>query len=79
MKGNIDKALDFMTEMFLKSFYFASLMLVISFISKFFIGIFNEDIAEKVFFINILIGLIPFVIIFLLFSILILVECIIYD
>lgn len=79
MKDNIDKALDFMTEMFLKSFYFASLMLVISFISKFFIGIFNEDIAEKVFIINISIGLIPFVIIFLLFSILILIECIIYD
>lgn len=79
MKDNIDKALDFMTEMFLKSFYFASLMLVISFISKFFIGIFNEDIAEKVFIINISIGLIPFAIIFLLFSILILIECIIYD
>lgn len=79
MKDNIDKALDFMTEMFLKSFYFASLMLVISFISKFFIGIFNEDIAEKVFIINFSIGLIPFVIIFLLFSILILIECIIYD
>lgn len=79
MKDNIDKALDFMTEMFLKSFDFASLMLVISFISKFFIGIFNEDIAEKVFIINISIGLIPFAIIFLLFSILILIECIIYD
>lgn len=79
MKDNIENALDFLDKMSVRLFYFASLMFVISAISSLFIIMFNEDIARKVFFINMLIGIIPLMINILFFIILFLIECIIYN
>ena len=71
MKENIENALDVLTKLFKRLFFFAVLIFVISVISLLFIIIFNEDIAIKVFYINILIGLIPVSIVFLIITILI--------
>lgn len=78
IKDNIENALDFLDKMSVRLFYFASLMIVISAISSLFMIMFNEDIAIKVFLINILIGIIPLMINILFFIILFLIECIIY-
>ena len=78
MKDNIDKDLDFLDKLSIRLFYFASLMVVISVISPLFMIMFNKDIAIKVLFINILIGIIPLMINILFFIILFLIECIIY-
>ena len=78
MKNKIDKALDFLDKMTVRLFYFAFLMVVISAISLFFNSMSNEDIAIKVFFINMSIGIIPLIIVLLLSIILFLIECIIY-
>lgn len=78
MKDNIDNALDFLDKMSVRLFYFAFLMVVISAISSLFMIMFNEDIAIKVFFINMSIGIIPLMIILLLSIILWLIEVIIY-
>ena len=78
MKDNIDNALEFLDKMVIRLFYFASLMVVISAISSLFMIMFNEDIAIKVLFINMSIGIIPLMIVLLLSIILFLIECIIY-
>lgn len=78
MKDNIDNALEFLDKLTVRLFYFAFLMFVISAISSLFIIMFNEDIARKVFFINMLIGIIPLMIVILLSIILFLIECIVY-
>lgn len=78
MKDNIDNALDFLDKMTVRLFYFAFLMVVISVISSLFMIMFNEDIAIKVLFINMSIGIIPLMIILLLSIILWLIEVIIY-
>lgn len=78
MKDKIDKALEFLDKLSVRLFYFAFLMIVISAISSLFMIMFNEDIAKKVFFINMLIGIIPLMIVLLLSIILFLIECIIY-
>ena len=78
MKDNIDNALEFLDKMAIRLFYFASLMVVISAISSLFMIMFNEDIAIKVLFINMSIGIIPLMIVLLLSIILFLIECIIY-
>ena len=78
MKDNIENALNFLDKISVKLFYFAALMVVISAISLFFSIMFNKDIAIKVFCINILIGIIPLMIVILLFIILFLIEDIIY-
>lgn len=78
MKDNIENALNFLDKLTERLFYFAFLMFVISAISSLFMIMFNEDIARKVFFINMSIGIIPLMIIILLSIILFLIECIIY-
>lgn len=78
MKNKIDKALDFLDKLTVRLFYFAFLMVVISAISLFFNSMSNKDIAIKVFFINMSIGIIPLMIVLLLSIILWLIEVIIY-
>ena len=78
MKDNIENALDVLDKLAKRLFYFAALMVVISAIILFFNIMFNKDIAIKVFFINMSIGIIPLMIVLLLFIILFLIECIIY-
>lgn len=78
MKNKIDKALEFLDKLTVRLFYFAFLMVVIGAISLFFNSMSNEDIAIKVFFINMSIGIIPLMIVLLLSIILFLIECIIY-
>ena len=78
MKNKIDKALEFLDKMTVRLFYFAFLMVVIGAISLFFNSMSNKDIAIKVFFINMSIGIIPLIIVLLLSIILFLIECIIY-
>lgn len=78
MKNNINKVLKFLNDLFERIFWFAILMLLIAFISIFLIGIFNFDIALIVFFFNLFIGFIPFVIIILFIAILNLIKLIIY-
>ena len=78
MKDNIDKALEFLDKLTVRLFYFAFLMVVIGAISLFFNSMSNKDIAIKVFFINMSIGIIPLIIVLLLSIILFLIECIIY-
>lgn len=78
MKNNIDNALEFLDKLTVRLFYFAFLMVVISAISLFFSSMSNKDIAIKVFFINMSIGIIPLIIVLLLSIILFLIECIIY-
>lgn len=78
MKDNIDKALEFLDKLTVRLFYFAYLMVVISVISSLFMIMFNENIAIKVLFINMSIGIIPLMIILLLSIILWLIEVIIY-
>lgn len=78
MKDKIDTALDVLDKMTVRLFYFAFLMIVISAISSLFMIMFNEDIARKVFFINMSIGIIPLMIVLLLSIILFLIEVIIY-
>ncbi len=78
MKDNIDNALDLLDKLTVRLFYFAFLMVVISVISSLFMIMFNEDIAIKVLFINMSIGIIPLMIILLLSIILWLIEVIIY-
>ena len=68
-KDNIDNALEFLDKMTVRLFYFAFLMVVISAISLFFSSMYNKDIAIKVFFINMSIGLIPLIIVLLLYII----------
>ena len=79
MKDNIENALDVLDKLAKRLFYFAVLMVVISVISPLFMIMFNKDIAIKVLFINMLIGIIPLMIVLLLFIILFLIECIIYS
>ena len=79
MKDNIENALNFLEKISVRLFYFASLMVIISAISLLFMIMFNKDIALKVFLINISIGIIPLMIVLLLFIILFLIEDIIYD
>ena len=79
MKDNIENALNFLEKISIRLFYFASLMVIISAISLLFMIMFNKDIALKVFLINISIGIIPLMIVLLLFIILFLIEDIIYD
>ena len=64
--------------MTVRLFYFAFLMVVISVISSLFMIMFNEDIAIKVLFINMSIGIIPLMIVLFLSIILWLIEVIIY-
>lgn len=78
MKDNIENALNFLDKLTIRLFYFASLMVVISVISSLFMLMFNKDIAIKVLFINMSIGIIPLMIILLLSIILWLIEVIIY-
>lgn len=78
MKNKIDKALEFLDKLTVRLFYFAFLMVVIGAISLFFNSMSNKDIAIKVFFINMSIGIIPLMIVLLLSIILFLIECIIY-
>lgn len=78
MKNKIDKALEFLDKLTVRLFYFAFLMVVIGAISLFFNSMSNKDIAIKVFFINMSIGIIPLIIVLLLSIILFLIECIIY-
>lgn len=78
MKNKIDKALEFLDKLTVRLFYFAFLMVVISAISLFFNSMSNKDIAIKVFFINMSIGIIPLIIVLLLSITLFLIECIIY-
>ena len=78
MKDNIENALNFLDKLTIRLFYFAFLMVVISAISSLFMIMFNEDIARKVFFINMSIGIIPLMIILLLSIILWLIEVIIF-
>ena len=77
-KDNIDNALEFLDKMTVRLFYFAFLMVVISVISSLFMIMFNEDIAIKVLFINMSIGIIPLMIVLFLSIILWLIEVIIY-
>ena len=77
-KDNIDNALEFLDKMTVRLFYFAFLMVVISAISSLFMIMFNEDIAIKVLFINMSIGIIPLMIVLFLSIILWLIEVIIY-
>ena len=77
-KDNIDNALEFLDKMTVRLFYFAFLMIVISVISSLFMIMFNEDIAIKVLFINMSIGIIPLMIVLFLSIILWLIEVIIY-
>ena len=79
MKNKIDKVLEFLDKLTKKLFYFASLMVITSAISSLFMIMFNKDIAIEVLFINMSIGIIPLMIVLLLFIILFLIECIIYD
>lgn len=78
MKDHIDNVLEFLDKITVRLFYFAFLMVVISVISSLFMIMFNEDIAIKVLFINMSIGIIPLMIILLLSIILWLIEVIIY-
>ena len=78
MKDNIENALEFLDKLTVRLFYFAILMIVISVISLFFSSMSNKDIAIKVFFINMLVGIIPLMIVLLLSIILWLIEVIIY-
>ena len=78
MKNKIDKALEILDKLTVRLFYFAFLMVVISTISLFFSSMYNKDIVLKVFFINMLLGIIPLVIVLLLSIILFLIEVIIY-
>lgn len=78
MKNKIDKALEFLDKLTVRLFYFAFLMVVIGAISLFFNSMSNKDIAIKVFFINMSIGIIPLMIVLLLSIILWLIEVIIY-
>ena len=78
MKNKIDKALEILDKLTIRLFYFAFLMVVVSAISLFFSSMYNKDIALKVFFINMSIGIIPLMIVLLLSIILFLIEVIIY-
>ena len=78
MKNKIDKALEILDKLTIRLFYFAFLMAVVSAISLFFSIMYNKDIALKVFFINMSIGIIPLMIVLLLSIILFLIEVIIY-
>ena len=78
MKNKIDKVLEFLDKLTKKLFYFASLMVITSAISSLFMIMFNKDIAIEVLFINMSIGIIPLMIVLLLFIILFLIEVIIY-
>ena len=78
MKDNLDNAIEFLANNFERLLSFFLLMSLIAIISMALISLFNVHIAYKVFCINISIGVIPFVIDFLLFIILDLIERIIY-
>lgn len=78
MKDNIDKALEFLDKMYDRLNNFAILMCVITIISIVLISIFNKDIILIVFFINMLISLIPLTIALLFGMVLCLIRLIIY-
>ena len=78
MKDNIDNVLEFLVNIFGRLLPFVLLMSLIAFISMALISIFNLDIALKVGLINASIGIIPFVVVFLLIAIVTLISLIIY-